>query len=148
MLSVSNIILIFNTDLEAFSTIEGSPRDNDMVLLRNTLLNTCLSVHCVVTDASCISGVVLSNEAYKRSHETTFDRILDPLAAYNPNITLFEGAHCADIQKLAAKLINQSIIQATERGAHNSILYVVEDTWTQRCKNAETFDGVGRRVID
>ena len=99
MLSVSNIFLIFKKDLEAFSTIEGYPGDNDMVLLCNTLLNTCLSVHCVVTDTGCISGVALGNEAYKRYHETTFDRILDPLAVYNPNITFFEGEHHTDKQK-------------------------------------------------
>ena len=53
----------------------------------------------MVTDDGCASGFILSNDAYKRSHKTTFDRMLDPLVDYNPNITVFEDAHRADEYK-------------------------------------------------
>ena len=69
--SVSNVFLLFNTYREEFSPINRSPVNNGMVLLRKTLMNNCLSVRFVVT-------------YYKRSHATTFNRMLNPLDAYNP----------------------------------------------------------------
>ena len=136
---VSEVILLFKTAREAFSSIDGPPSVNEMVLLCETLLNTFLPVRFVVTDTGCASGVFLSNDAYQRSHATTFDRMLAPLVTYNPSITVFEGAHSADQKKWSSKLINQSIIQVTKRGAHKFILHVVKDTWTFRLKNNKTF---------
>ena len=96
-----------------------------MVLLRKTLLNPCLSVRFVVPDIGCTSGVVLNNDYYKRSHTTSFDRMLNLLADYNPNTNVFEGAQSAEKQRWASKLTNQSIIRATKRGACEFILTIV-----------------------
>ena len=101
-----------------------------MVLLFETLLNNCLSVRFVGKYDICSLGDVLSKNAYTRSHETAFDRIIDPLAAYDPNIRVFKGAHRIDGKKWATKMTNQIIIQATERGACEFILHAVEDMWT------------------
>ena len=65
--------------------------------------------------------------------------MLSPLDAYDPSITVFKGEHRADKQKWSSKLTNQSIIQATKQGAREFILHVVEDTWTRRLKDNETF---------
>ena len=120
---------------EALYPIGKPPGDNNTVLLRKNLLNHCLYACFVGTDASCTYSVVLNDDTLKRSHMTTFDSMLDPLAAYDPNITVFEGAHHADEQKWAANLTNQSIIRANERGFRKFILHVIEEMSTWRLNN-------------
>ena len=65
--------------------------------------------------------------------------MLAPLAAYNPDITVFEVYHCAVEQKWSTKLTNQIIIQSTNYGVRRFILHIVKDTWTHRLKDIETF---------
>ena len=110
-----------------------------MVLLCETLLNSCLYVRFVDRDSGSASGFILSNNAYQQLNVTTFDRMLAPLAAYNPDITVFEVYHCAVEQKWSTKLTNQIIIQSTNYGVRRFILHIVKDTWTCRLKDIETF---------
>ena len=78
-------------DRELFTPIDGLPGDEKMVLLCETLLNTRLSVHSVVADVGCASGVVLIDNTYQKLHANTFTCMITPLAAYDPNITVLEG---------------------------------------------------------
>ena len=59
-------------DRELFTPIGGPPGDEKMVLLCETLLNTRLSVHFVVTDVGCAYGVVLIYNNYQQLHANTF----------------------------------------------------------------------------
>ena len=57
-----------------------------MILLCNILLKTCLSVHFFGTDAGCVSGIFLSDDAYQQFHTITFDCMITPLAAYPSSV--------------------------------------------------------------
>ena len=65
--------------------------------------------------------------------------MLDPIATYDPDITVFYGAHHADEKYFWAKTTNQSIICATDWGACEFILHVVKDTWRRHLKDTKTF---------
>ena len=110
-----------------------------MVLLRKTLLNTCLYVCSVGIDTGCASGVVFSNNTYQQSHTITLNHMLAPIYDYNHIITVIEGAHRADDQKWLDNLTNQSIIRDTESIEHEFILHVIGDTWTCRFNKTELF---------
>ena len=136
---ISEVILLFKTARESFLTINGTSGNDNMILIHETLLNTCLSVCFVGTDTGCASGVVLRDNAYQGSNTNTFNCMLSPITAYDPDITVFEGAHHAYKQKWLSKLTNQSIIRSTKKGGRELIIQVIKDTWTCRLKGAKTF---------
>ena len=65
--------------------------------------------------------------------------MITPLTVYNLDIKVHDGTHCHLEKKWEAKLVNQSHIHAAEQGACNLVLAAIEDTWTQRLKDANLF---------
>ena len=96
MTYVYEVILLFKTDRQSFAPICGTTGNGNMVLLHETLLNTCLYVYFLGTDSDYGSGVCLKNDAYQRSHTTTFNHMLALLFAYDPVSTVFKGSHRLD----------------------------------------------------
>ena len=142
MSTITEVDTLSSDARNTFSPITGVPVDNDIFRLTKLLIRLCLSVRFHGTDVGCASGIVLSNAPYKRaqSTSTSFDRMIAPLAIYDPAIISYTtGSHRSDERKWAAKLINQSLIPATKQGARDLVLAVVKDTWTHRLKDANMF---------
>ena len=66
---------------KSFTPIKGPPCNDNMILLRETFFNKFLSIRFFSTDSGCVSGVVLSNDAYLQSHLITLERMLTPVSA-------------------------------------------------------------------
>ena len=73
----------------AFAPITGPPTDDDLIKLKEALINTLFSVCLFVTMAGCPSGIVFNDATYIRSTSltTTLDHMTAPFSAFNPSIS-------------------------------------------------------------
>ena len=87
MLTSLDIISLFKTARGSYSLIVCLPTDDDMFCLREAILAIIYSIS-LGADAGCLSRLILSDAAYKRSLVTSvgFDRLSGAFKSYDPNI--------------------------------------------------------------
>ena len=135
MLTSSDIISLFNTSQESYSPIVVPPIDDDIVLLCKAILTTLYSIY-LWSDADCLSRLILTNVAHKRSLGTAvrFNPMIGAFKSYDPSIhdDAKNGIQNKMEQEWAARIAAQLLIRACKMGCQSFILNTVKYTWVQR----------------
>ena len=70
ILTSSDIIYFFKTAWENYSPIVDPPTENDMVRLRKAIITILYSIS-LGANTGCLTGLILTDTAYKRSLATS-----------------------------------------------------------------------------
>ena len=89
MTSSSNIAAKFESTIKAFTPIVVQTNYNDLQVVRKVLLQTCLSIRLTRSKSGKVTGLVLTDAAYKNQPRVTalFDEDDTPLDEYDPSVT-------------------------------------------------------------
>ena len=120
MTSSSDIYAKLKAAIEAFTPIVGQRKDDDLRRIHKFLLQKCLSIRLTGSKAEKVTGLVLTDAAYKNQPGVAilFDKYNTSLDEYNPLVT--RQTEAWDQLKLQAiwntRLDNQDRIRTTKHG--------------------------------
>ena len=143
MTSSSNISAKFKAAIEAFTPTVGQRKDDDLRRIHKFLLQKCLSICLTGSKAGKVTGLVLTDAAYKNQPGVAilFDKDDTPLDKYNPLVS--RETEAWDQRKLQAiwntRLDNQDRIRTTKHGCCLFILNDFEKVHSISLRNKDTY---------
>ena len=146
MTSSSDIAAKFEAAIKAFTRIISQPKDDDLQVVRKVLLQTCISIRLAGSKSGKVTGLVLTDAAYKNQPRVTalFDEDDTPLDKYDPSVT--RETEAWEQQKLQAiwnnRLDNQYRILTTKHGCRLFILNAFDDVHYISLRDEDTYYGM------
>jgi hypothetical protein len=137
----TEVLASFRAAQEIFVTIAGKPSDEDIIRIREVLTPLLLSIpYDESHDDNNLWGIIASKDDYgDRYNQAVFT-----VPARPPIYPVVSSDATAPVRaeaefKNAAKLVDFNVHAAAERGCHEFIKSIVEDTWIAELKHAATF---------
>ena len=143
MTSSSDIAARFEAAIKAFTPIVGQPKNNNLQGVRKVLLQTCLLIRLAGSKSGKVTGLVLTDAAYKNQPGLTisFDKDDTPLDEYDPSVT--RDTKSWEQRKLQAiwnnRLDNQYRILTTKHGCRIFILHAFEKVHYISLRDEDTY---------
>ena len=136
MTSVVKITRLFAEARDNCTKGTGTPNNNHAVAFKEDLLNVCLQIAFEGPDAGNPSGAILEDARYWVAVVTNmpYDRQVAEHTNYNPNLQANYPTRRAKEENWVASTRNQFRKRATERGANDYLLRLVDPTWLRPLK--------------
>ena len=137
----TEVIASFQAAQDIFVAISGKPTDEDLVRIREILTPLLLSIpYDESHEDNNLWGLIASPEDYADRYNQAVFTVptrppIYPVVAADATAPVRAEAEF----KNAAKLVDFNIHAAAERGCHDFIKSIVEDTWIAELKHAATF---------
>ena len=123
-----------------YPAIAGAPTDDDIKKLTELLSNLLQSID-IPGGLNSLSGLIDSPADYRAAYGHAFDRLVTPLATYDPGIAsdASNAVRVKSERAWTAKLDLQRLIQTVERQLRTFFATIIEETWLLPLKNPTTF---------
>ena len=141
MTSPEGIIALFEKGAEPHTMPEGTPTDDSILTIKETLLNTVFQIRCEGTNAGDPSGAILPEDKYLDANNTEvpYDRQLDARPSYDPELKDEDPARRSKEAAWLAGTRNQERKRAIDRGVIAFLQEVVPDTYLRPLKHPDSF---------
>ena len=138
----TTITLLFKEARDAFPPLEGKPTDNDLLLIRETLLPILMEIpYDQLGGVHSLTAIITDRVRYAADHGgNAFKRPV--------RLPLYDGSIADDATTVVcvraeaahkARLNDYASFEAAERGAAKFLNEVVDEVWYNDLKDADTF---------